>query len=146
MSDAVPASSPGRWLDGLEVLGYAASGRTFDVSGQTSAGSVWADLAAVTAHLDLHDAVHVGHSAGGGEEVVVKNVIGPYLSDEDLYVTTSILKTKPPAGGRPAHTGGVSSWNEILKEIRLLLGDSSATMLTTLIDYYGFPPRCSGDG
>jgi pimeloyl-ACP methyl ester carboxylesterase len=25
------------------------------------------DLAAVTAHLDLHDAVHVGHSTGGGE-------------------------------------------------------------------------------
>ena len=24
------------------------------------------DLAAVTAHLDLHDAVHVGHSTGGG--------------------------------------------------------------------------------
>jgi non-heme chloroperoxidase len=25
------------------------------------------DLAAVTAHLDLHDAVHIGHSTGGGE-------------------------------------------------------------------------------
>src|SRR6187399_2265640 len=25
------------------------------------------DLAALTAHLDLRDAVHVGHSAGGGE-------------------------------------------------------------------------------
>ena len=25
------------------------------------------DLAAVTAHLNLHDAVHVGHSTGGGE-------------------------------------------------------------------------------
>src|SRR5271168_4974755 len=25
------------------------------------------DLAALTAHLNLHDAVHIGHSAGGGE-------------------------------------------------------------------------------
>src|SRR6202034_2889079 len=25
------------------------------------------DLAAVTEHLDLHDAVHIGHSTGGGE-------------------------------------------------------------------------------
>src|SRR6202007_1646455 len=25
------------------------------------------DLAALTAHLGLHDAVHIGHSAGGGE-------------------------------------------------------------------------------
>src|SRR3954453_3250849 len=28
-----------------------------------------ADLAALTAHLDLRDAVHVGHSTGGGEVV-----------------------------------------------------------------------------
>ncbi len=28
-----------------------------------------ADLAALTAHLDLHDAIHVGHSTGGGEVV-----------------------------------------------------------------------------
>src|ERR1700709_165754 len=28
-----------------------------------------ADLAAVTEHLDLHDAIHVGHSTGGGEVV-----------------------------------------------------------------------------
>lgn len=27
------------------------------------------DLAALTAHLDLHDAVHVGHSTGGGEVI-----------------------------------------------------------------------------
>jgi non-heme chloroperoxidase len=27
------------------------------------------DLAALTAHLDLQDAVHVGHSTGGGEVV-----------------------------------------------------------------------------
>jgi len=25
------------------------------------------DLAAVVEHLDLHDAVHIGHSTGGGE-------------------------------------------------------------------------------
>ena len=81
---------------------------------------------------------------GQTEEVIVNNVIGPYLSSEDLYVTTSILKTKPSAGGHPAHVGGVSSWTKILKEIRLLLGDTSTTMLTTLIDYYGFPDDAPG--
>ncbi len=34
------------------------------------------DLAALTAHLDLHDAVHVGHSTGGGE---VARYIAPVL-------------------------------------------------------------------
>ena len=28
------------------------------------------DLAALTAHLDLKDAVHVGHSTGGGESCI----------------------------------------------------------------------------
>lgn len=81
---------------------------------------------------------------GQTEEAIVNNVIGPYLSSEDLYVTTSILKTKPPAGGRPAHKGGVSSWAKILTDIRLLLGDTSTTMLTTLIDYYRFPVDAPG--
>jgi hypothetical protein len=81
---------------------------------------------------------------GQTEEVIVNNVISPYLSSEDLYVTTSILETKPPAGGRPAHTGGVSSWAKILREIRGLLRDTSTTKLTTLIDYYGFPLDAPG--
>jgi non-heme chloroperoxidase len=42
-------------------------------STQTDTGSDMdhyaADLAALTAHLDLHNAVHVGHSTGGGEVV-----------------------------------------------------------------------------
>jgi uncharacterized protein DUF4276 len=81
---------------------------------------------------------------GQTEEVVVNNVIGPYLSSEDLYVTTSILKTKPAAGSDPAHAGGVSSWAKISREIKLLLGDTSTAMLTTLIDYYGFPDDAPG--
>jgi hypothetical protein len=81
---------------------------------------------------------------GPTEEVVVNNVISPYLSSENLYVTTSILRTKSPAAGRPAHAGGVSSWTKILREIRLLLGDTSTTMLTTLIDYYAFPGDAPG--
>ena len=40
-------------------------------SSQTSEGHDMdhyaADLAALTAHLDLHDAIHIGHSTGGGE-------------------------------------------------------------------------------
>src|ERR1700678_1905806 len=81
---------------------------------------------------------------GQTEEVIVNNVIGPYLSSEDLYVTTSILETKPPAGGRPAHKGGVTSWAKILREIRLLLGDTSTRVLPTRIDYYGFPDDAPG--
>jgi non-heme chloroperoxidase len=39
------------------------------------------DLAAVTARLDLIDAIHVGHSTGGGEVVryIARHSSGPVL-------------------------------------------------------------------
>ena len=42
-------------------------GRSDQVSGGHDMDHYADDLAALTAHLDLHDAVHIGHSAGGGE-------------------------------------------------------------------------------
>jgi non-heme chloroperoxidase len=49
------------------------------------------DLAALTEHLDLHDAVHVGHSTGGGEVV-------HYLArhGEDRVAKAAILSAVPP--------------------------------------------------
>jgi non-heme chloroperoxidase len=49
------------------------------------------DLAAVTAHLDLTDAVHVGHSTGGGEVV-------HYLArhGESRVAKAAIISTVPP--------------------------------------------------
>lgn len=49
------------------------------------------DLAAVVTHLDLHDAVHVGHSTGGGEVV-------HYLArhGEDRAAKAAIISAVPP--------------------------------------------------
>jgi non-heme chloroperoxidase len=49
------------------------------------------DLAAVTAHLDLHDAVHVGHSTGGGEVV-------HYIArhGEDRVAKAVLISAVPP--------------------------------------------------
>jgi non-heme chloroperoxidase len=49
------------------------------------------DLAAVTAHLDLRDAIHVGHSTGGGEVV-------RYLArrGEQGVVKAAIISAVPP--------------------------------------------------
>ena len=44
-------------------------GRSAQVSGGHDMDHYADDLAAVTEHLDLHNAVHVGHSTGGGEVV-----------------------------------------------------------------------------
>ncbi|WIX77278.1 alpha/beta hydrolase [Amycolatopsis carbonis] len=49
------------------------------------------DLAEVTAHLDLHDAIHIGHSTGGGEVV-------RYLArhGESRVAKAAILAAIPP--------------------------------------------------
>ena len=49
------------------------------------------DLAALTAHLDLRDAVHVGHSTGGGEVV---HYIGRH--GESRVAKAAIISAVPP--------------------------------------------------
>ena len=49
------------------------------------------DLAALTAHLDLHNAVHVGHSTGGGE--VVRYIA---RHGESRVAKAAILSAVPP--------------------------------------------------
>ena len=49
------------------------------------------DLAAVTAHLDLHNAIHVGHSTGGGE--VVRYIA---RHGEGRVAKAAILSAIPP--------------------------------------------------
>ena len=49
------------------------------------------DLAAVTAHLDLHDAIHVGHSTGGGE--VVRYIA---RHGEDRVARAVLISSVPP--------------------------------------------------
>ncbi|WP_378738718.1 DUF4276 family protein [Nocardia brasiliensis] len=80
---------------------------------------------------------------GQSEEIVVNNVLGPYLADRGWTVSQSIVTTKRPAGG-PNHRGGVSSWTKVDREIKLLLRDSSIHVLTTLFDFYAFPPDAPG--
>jgi non-heme chloroperoxidase len=50
-----------------------------------------ADLAALTEHLDLHDAIHVGHSTGGGE-------VAHYIAQhgEDRVARAVLISAVPP--------------------------------------------------
>ncbi len=61
------------------------------------------DLAALTAHLDLKDAVHVGHSTGGGEVV---HYLGRH--GESRVAKAAILSAVPPLMVKtPANPGGL---------------------------------------
>ncbi|GIH73015.1 DUF4276 family protein [Sphaerimonospora thailandensis] len=80
---------------------------------------------------------------GQTEETVVREIIEPYFESTDVFVTRSIFTTKRPAGGT-YFKGGLSNWGKLASEIRLLLRDSSITVLTTLLDYYGLPADVPG--
>ncbi len=61
------------------------------------------DLAAVTTHLDLKDAIHVGHSTGGGEVV-------RYLArrGDKGVVKAAIISAVPPLMVKtPGNPGGL---------------------------------------
>jgi len=80
---------------------------------------------------------------GQTEEIIAREVIEPHLSAADVRVSRSIFTTKRPAGG-PAFKGGLSRWPKLERELQRLLKDSSTTVLTTMFDYYGFPPDAPG--
>jgi hypothetical protein len=71
------------------------------------------------------------------------DVLESHFAGADAFVTWSVLTTKRPAGGA-AFKGGVSTWPKLERELRLLLRDSSTMVLTTLLDYYAFPPEAPG--
>ena len=62
-----------------------------------------ADLAALTEHLDLRDAIHVGHSTGGGE--VVRYIA---RHGEDRVARAVLISSVPPLMVQtPANPGGL---------------------------------------
>ena len=79
-------------------------GRSSQVSEGNDVNHYADDLAQLTAHLDLRDAIHVGHSAGGGE---VARYIGRHGEDRVAKavlisaVTPSVLQTDSNPAGVP---------------------------------------------
>jgi non-heme chloroperoxidase len=66
-------------------------GRSTQTSGGHDMDHYAADLRAVVEHLDLKDAIHVGHSTGGGE---VAHYIGTY--GEDRVARAVLISAVPP--------------------------------------------------
>lgn len=70
-------------------------------------------------------------------------MIVPRFSGQDIWVSFSIYKTRRPAAGT-TFKGGLSHWAKLQQELRLLLRDSSITVLSTIFDYYAFPDDAPG--
>ena len=92
------------------------------------------DLAAVTAHLDLRDAVHVGHSTGGGEVV-------HYLArhGDSRVAKAAIISAVPPIMLQTeANPGGLP--RSVFDDLRDQLAANRSEFYTALPSgpFYGF--------
>jgi hypothetical protein len=68
----------------------------------------------------------------------LESILQPYLLSDQCFLQPVILKTRREPSGK-TYKGGVSSYDHIKKEVKFLLGDTSACIVTTMYDYYGLP-------
>ena len=73
---------------------------------------------------------------GQTEELFVEEVLQPALPS--LALIAVIIATKRVASGGK-FKGGIGSFKKVADHLRLLLSDSSAAAVTTLLDLYGLP-------
>jgi non-heme chloroperoxidase len=92
------------------------------------------DLAALTAHLDLKNAIHVGHSTGGGE---VTHYLGRH--GESRVAKAVLISAVPPIMVKtPANPGGLAI--EVFDGLRKALADNRAQFYLDFASapFYGF--------
>jgi hypothetical protein len=80
---------------------------------------------------------------GQTEERFVGELLRGHLMALGVFPSSTILVTKfVKVGAR--FKGGVSSWKQIERDLRRLLGDTGAVGVTTVLDYYGLPDDVPG--
>ena len=90
------------------------------------------DLAALTTHLDLKNAIHVGHSTGGGE-------VAHYLGRHGGVAAAVLISAVPPIMVKtPANPGGLPI--EVFDGLRKALADNRAQFYLDFASapFYGF--------
>jgi hypothetical protein len=79
---------------------------------------------------------------GSTEERFVKTVVQPHLWNYNVSLQPKIVMTKRAIGATSFKGGG--DFSKIAADIRRLLGDTDASAVTTLFDFYGFPTNVPG--
>jgi hypothetical protein len=80
---------------------------------------------------------------GQTEEAFIGRSVRPHLLAFNVHVSPKLVVTRRVVSG-PDRKGGVTSWGQIERDARLLLHDTDATAITTLLDYYGLPADVPG--
>jgi hypothetical protein len=80
---------------------------------------------------------------GQTEERFVKDVLRPALWPKAIDLIPKVATTKRVKRG-PDFKGGITDYQKVENDLRRLLGDTSASFVTTFIDYYGLPSDFPG--
>ncbi|MCZ7624796.1 MAG: DUF4276 family protein [Candidatus Methylomirabilis sp.] len=75
---------------------------------------------------------------GQTEERFIKDVLEPHLSSAGVYPVPKLATTKRVKHGAD-FKGGITDFGKVKDDLRRLLGDTDAALITTMIDYYGLP-------
>ena len=84
---------------------------------------------------------------GQTEEAFVKRVLQPHIGFDAAYLTPIVVHTSRAADGSAFRGGG--GWAHYNRHLQTLLSQPHWSLVTTLIDYYGYPadaPQCSCPG
>lgn len=75
---------------------------------------------------------------GQTEETFVRDVLAPHLLAFEVALNPVVAATRRVKSGRKFR-GGVTSYRKLRRDLVRLLGDTGASGVTTMIDYYGLP-------
>jgi hypothetical protein len=80
---------------------------------------------------------------GQSEETFVKRTLTPHLAQYGVYVKSPVVLWTKRLHGGGGFRGGVSSWNQIVRNLLPLTHDGNA-WVSTLMDFYGLPEDFPG--
>lgn len=80
---------------------------------------------------------------GQTEERFVKDVLQPHLWSAGVHLEPKLATTKRVKRGLD-FKGGITDFTKVENDLRRLLGDTNAVLITTMIDYYGLPDDFPG--
>jgi non-heme chloroperoxidase len=136
-ADAAVDHDLGRgWEHGYRVIAHdrRGHGRSSQPGGGHDMDHYADDLAALTAHLDLRDAIHVGHSTGGGE---VAHYLGRH--GESRVAKAALIAAVPPLMVKTeANPGGLPK--EVFDDLQAQLAANRSQLYRDLPTgpFYGF--------
>ncbi len=75
---------------------------------------------------------------GQTEEIFIRDVLRHHLMKRRIYPNVILSTTKRVQGG-PNFRGGVVSYGKVKHDLKQLLNNSQAALVTTFLDYYNIP-------